>query len=162
MFSKKRKMLMEEAILDSKMKVHFFKEKILDTIVEDHMYFSNLQDPKPDNPFYGASIGMTSCEDISSLSKRKLDIYPSLHVAIGNNAKHSFPRNRVTSKVEGSYLEHRDSKIRKIHMVETQTRKNGHISQDLKVNLDNILHCTHRGIETVKTEYNADKYSSLD
>jgi hypothetical protein len=85
-----------------------------------------------------------------------------LHVTTGKNAKHSLLENRVTSKVEGSYLEHGDSKIRKIQMVETHTGTNGHISQDLKVNLGSILHCTHRGIETVKTEYNADKYSSLD
>jgi hypothetical protein len=73
--SRKRKMHMEEAIIDSKMKVQLFKDKILDTVVEDPMHFASLQDPKPEDHFCGASVGMTSCEDISSLSKRKLKIY---------------------------------------------------------------------------------------
>jgi hypothetical protein len=105
---------------------------------------------------------MTSCEDNSTLSKRKLDIEPSLRVSAGKNSEHSLLENRVTSKVEGGYLEQGNSKIRKIQMVETHMGTNGHVSQDLKVNLDSSLHCTHSGIETVKTEYNADNYSSLD
>ena len=79
-----------------------------------------LPDLKPEDPFSGASIGMTSCEDISTLSKRKLDIEPSLCVMVGMNSKHSLLENRITSKVEEGYFEHGESKIRKIQVVETR------------------------------------------
>lgn len=160
--SRKRNMHMEEAIIDSKMKVQLFEDRILDTAVEDPMHFASLPDPKPEDPFCGTSVGMTSCEDISTLSKRKLDIEPSLRVSAGKNSEHSLLENRVTSKVEGGYLEQGNSKIRKIQIIETHIGTDRHVSQDLKGNLDSSLHCTHSGIETVKTEYNADNYSSLD
>ena len=70
-------------------------------------------------------------------------------------------KNRVTSKVEEGYFEQGESKIRKIQMVETHMGIDGHVSQYCKVNLDNNLHCKYNGIEIVKTEYNADKYSTL-
>lgn len=159
---KKRKMHMEETIIDCKMKVQLFKDKIIDTAVEDPVHFVSLPDPKPEDPLFGASVGMTSCEDICALSKRKLDIEPSLCVTAGKDSKHSLLENRVTSKVEGGYLEQRDSKIRKIQMAETHMGTDGNVSQVCKFNLDSSLSCTQNQIETVKTEYNADKYSSLD
>ena len=91
---------MEEPIIDRKIKVQLSRDIILDTIVEDPMPIPSLPDPKPEDPFSGASVGMTSCEDISTLSKRKLDIEPSLCVTVGKNLKHSLLENRVTSKVE--------------------------------------------------------------
>lgn len=160
--SMKRKMHMEEAVIDSKIKVQIFEDRILDTAVEDPTHFSSLPDPKPEDPFCGASVGMTSCEDISVLSKRKLDIEPSLHVTAGKISKPSLLENRVTCKVEGDYLEQGDSKMRKAQMAETHVGTDGHVSQDCKVNLDSSLHCVHGEIETVKTEDNAEKSSSLD
>lgn len=160
--SRKRKMQMEEAVIDSKMKVQIFEDRILDTPVEDPTHFSSLPDPKPEDPFCGASVGMTSFEDISVLSKRKLDTEPSLHVTAGKISKPSLLENRVTCKVEGDYLEQGDFKMRKTQMAETHMGTDGHVSQDCKVNLDSSLHCVHGEIETVKTEYNADKSGSLD
>lgn len=159
---KKRKMHLEETIIDSKMKVQLVEDKIIDTAVEDPVHSASLPDPKPEDPFCGASVGMTSCENICALSKRKLDIEPSLCVTVGKDSKHSWPENRFTSKADGGYLEQRDSKIRKIEMAETHMDTDGHVSQACKFNLDSSLHCTEDQIETVKIEYSADKYSSLD
>ena len=105
---------MEEPITDRKIKVQLFRDIILHTIVEDPMLIPSLPDPKPEDPFSGASVGMTSCEDISTLSKRKLDIEESLSVTVGMNSKHSLLENRVTSKVEEGYFEEGESKIKEI------------------------------------------------
>jgi len=160
--SRKIKTHMEEPITDRKIKVQLSGDIILDTAVEDPMPVPSLPDPKPEDPFSGASVGMTSCEGISALSKRKLDIEPSLCVTTGKNLKHTLLENRVAFKEEEGYFEHEESKIKKIQMVETRMGTYGHVSQDCKVNLDSSFHCTYNGIETIKIEYNADRYSSLD
>ena len=87
--SRKRKINMEEGITDRKIKVQISGDIILDTAVEDPMPVPSLPDPNPEDPFSGASVGMTSCEDIFSLSKRKLYIETRLCVTTRMNLKHN-------------------------------------------------------------------------
>ena len=96
---------MEEPITDRKIKVQLSRDIILDAVVEDPMPAPCLLDLKLEDPFSGASVGMTSCEDISALLKRKLDIDPSLCAIVGMNSKHSLLENRVTYKVKEGYFE---------------------------------------------------------
>ena len=47
-------------------------------------------------------------------------------------------------------------------MVDTCMGTDGHVSKYCRVNLDSIFHYTYNVIETINTQYNADKYSSFD